>query len=76
MYDAVQLVAKAVQAEQGNISPGAIIKGLGSISYDGVCDRYQSDNQHTLAHTMYIVQFGAAHGQQTLVARYDNLISS
>jgi ABC-type branched-subunit amino acid transport system substrate-binding protein len=75
-YDTGILPQTTLTAVEKAISPGAIIKGLGSISYDGVCDRYQSDNQHTLAHTMYIVQFGAAHGQQTLVARYDNLISS
>jgi branched-chain amino acid transport system substrate-binding protein len=76
MYDAVQLIGKAVQAQNGDISLGAIVKGLGTVSYDGVCGHFQSDSQHTLAHTMYIVQFGSQPGQHTLVARYDNMASS
>jgi branched-chain amino acid transport system substrate-binding protein len=75
-YDAVWLIAKAIEAENGDISHSAIVAGLEKINYSGICDQYQSDSEHTMAHTMYIVQFGATKGQQSLVARYDNMKSS
>jgi branched-chain amino acid transport system substrate-binding protein len=75
MYDAVWMIAKAIEAEKGDISHAGIVKGLEQISYTGVCEDYHSDSQHTLAHTMFIVQFGSAKGAQSLVARYDNMAS-
>ena len=74
-YDAVWMIAKAIEAENGDISHEGIVKGLEKISYSGVCDSYHSDAQHTMAHTMYIVQFGANKGEQSLVAKYDNMVS-
>lgn len=75
MYDAVWMIAKAIEAENGDISHSAIVKGLEKISYDGVCDQYHNDAQHTLAHTMYIVEFQPTEGQTSLVAQYNNMAS-
>lgn len=75
IYDAVWLIAKAIDAENGDISHAGIVKGLEKMSYSGVCDSYHSDDQHTMAHTMYIVKFGANKGEQSLAAKYDNMAS-
>ena len=62
LYDAVMLIAKAVEAEHGSLAPADITKGLETASYAGVCGNLQSDAQHNLSHTMYVVQFGTAQG--------------
>jgi hypothetical protein len=76
MYDHIMLIAKAVDAEHGSTAPADIVKGLETVSYNGVCGTYQSDSQHNLAHTMYVVQYGATQGQKTKAAEYDNMPSS
>lgn len=75
MYDAVYLIDKAVIAAGGDISHSGIIKGLEQVNYNGVCDNYHSDSEHNLAHTMYIVKFGAQPNQDTLAAQYNNMPS-
>lgn len=75
MYDAVWMIAKAIEAQGGNTSHQAIVKGLQGLNYTGVCEQYKNDAQNTLAHTMYIVKFGSTKGQQSLVARYDDMPS-
>jgi branched-chain amino acid transport system substrate-binding protein len=76
IYDAVMLVAKAIEAENGSLASADIVKGLESVTYNGVCDTYHSDAQHTTAHTEYIVQFGQTQGSSSKVAEYDNMASS
>ena len=76
IYDAIMLLAKAIEAENGSLAPADIIKGLETVSYTGVCGTYQSDSEHNLAHSMYVVQFGTAQGTSTKAAEYDNMASS
>jgi branched-chain amino acid transport system substrate-binding protein len=76
LYDAVMLVAKAIEQQHGSLAAGDVVKGLAAVSYKGACGAYHSDAEHTMAHSMYIVQFGSAQGQRTKVAEYDNMRSS
>jgi ABC-type branched-subunit amino acid transport system substrate-binding protein len=70
-FDAVNLLAAAVQKAGGDLSAAALIGALNSISYTGICGRYKSDAEHDMAHTAYIVSL--AGGGKSLVTTYDNM---
>lgn len=58
-YDAVNLLAAAIKADGGNLSPGAINRELGKITYHGVCGTYHADSGHDMMHTVEIDSFAA-----------------
>jgi ABC-type branched-subunit amino acid transport system substrate-binding protein len=76
VYDAVMSVAKAIEAENGSLAPADIVKGLETVTSNGVCGTYHSDAEHNMSHTMYIVQFGQTQNSSSKVAEYDNMPSS
>jgi ABC-type branched-subunit amino acid transport system substrate-binding protein len=76
IYDGVMLFAKAIEAEGGSLAQADIVKGLQTVSYDGVCGTYKSDAQQNMAHTMYVVKFGQAQFSSSKAAEYDNMASS
>jgi branched-chain amino acid transport system substrate-binding protein len=57
-YDMIKFAAQ-IAATQGAVTPKAILKGLSSQSYDGVCTDYKGDSIHALSHTLEVVKFDA-----------------
>ena len=57
-YDMVKLIAAAAK-KAGSTSPAKLNKAIASISYDGICADYKTDNLNVLQHTANIVKFNA-----------------
>jgi branched-chain amino acid transport system substrate-binding protein len=57
-YDMVKLIAEAAK-KAGSTSPDKLNRAIASISYDGICADYKTDNLNVLQHTANIVKFNA-----------------
>lgn len=57
IYDSVELLAAAIKADGGNLSPSAINKEMDKITYKGVCGTYHADSGHDMMHTVSIDSF-------------------
>jgi branched-chain amino acid transport system substrate-binding protein len=57
-YDMVNFAAVIAQ-KMGSVTPKAVLKGLATLPYSGICANYKSDAIHVLGHTADIVKFDA-----------------
>ena len=64
VYDMVHF-ATEIAAKQGAVTPKAILKGLATQSYSGVCADYKADSIQVLQHTADIVKFDS-NGVETI----------
>ena len=58
VYDMVNFAA-VIAAKQGSVTPKAILKGLATLSYTGVCSVYKADAIQVLSHSADVVKFDA-----------------
>lgn len=73
LYDAVKLLAAAVEKAH-SIKPDAIVESLEDVTYEGVCGTYNSDTEHNMFHSIYIVEATAPpEGQPQIVAEYHHM---
>jgi len=56
VYDMVYFAAD-IAAKQGAVTPSAILKGLSSQAYSGICADYKGDSIHVLQHSADVVKF-------------------
>ncbi len=68
--DAVNLLAAAIGKAGGSLSPSAIVKALGKITYNGICGTYHTDANHDLMHQVTLVSFANGINPGTLAAKY------
>jgi ABC-type branched-subunit amino acid transport system substrate-binding protein len=59
VYDMVYMAAE-IAAKQGAVTPKAVIKGLSTQAYSGICADYKADSIQVLQHTADIVKFDSA----------------
>ena len=74
-YDAVYILAQAVKASGGDISPSALIGALNTMNYTGVCGNYKTDSEHNMGHTAWIVSLKGGPASKKLVTTYSNMTS-
>jgi branched-chain amino acid transport system substrate-binding protein len=55
-YDMVKLIAAAAK-KAGSVSPAKLTTAIASISYDGICASYKTDDLNVLQHNANIVKF-------------------
>ena len=55
-YDMVKLIAAAAK-KAGSVNPAKLNTSIASISYDGICASYKTDDLNVLQHTANIVKF-------------------
>jgi len=55
-YDMVKLIAAAAK-KAGSVNPAKLNTAIASISYDGICASYKTDDLNVLQHTANIVKF-------------------
>ena len=58
-YDGVYLIAKAIQAADGNTSHSAIVTQLEKLQYQGACGPYKNDSEHVMINQAQIVKLGS-----------------
>jgi len=58
VYDMVNFAA-VIAAKQGSVTPKAILKGLTTQAYPGICNTYKADAIQVLSHSVDITKFDA-----------------
>lgn len=71
-YDAVQIVAKAVELA-GTDDPGKLTEEISTLSYDGVCGVYKADANNDLYHSDLVIDGSGGNAARRLRMRLDGL---
>jgi ABC-type sugar transport system substrate-binding protein len=65
VYDMVNFLAK-IAATEGSVSHAKILKGLSTMTYNGICGTYKEDSIGVLLHTSVITKFDANGAESVL----------
>lgn len=70
IYDGVDLVAAAIKKTGGNLTPSALVKAIGRLTYHGACGVYRADAQHGLLHQIELVSLANGFDHPKLAGVY------